>query len=177
MRIGAHYLGSGRCRFCLWAPFLRNLTLKLLSDERRIVPLTREIKKATGKLRLIDFHHSVHTLLTGERTGYYIDFGKIEHLTKSLREGFVLSWQYSSYRKRHHGNPSTERPAYQFITFAQNHDQVGNRAFGERLSHLVPFEALKLAAGLVIFSPYIPLLFMGEEYGEESPFFLLCEPF
>lgn len=116
------------------------------------------------------FHHSLHTLLTGENVGYYIDFGKIEHLVKALREGFVYSWQYSSYRKRHHGSSSKDIPSNQFIVFSQNHDQVGNRMLGERLSKLVPFEALKLAAGTVLLSPYIPLLFMGEEYGEESPF-------
>lgn len=117
-----------------------------------------------------DFHHCLHTLLTGEKKGYYLDFGKIEHLVKSLREGFVYSWQYSAYRKRHHGSCSKDRPAHQFIVFCQNHDQVGNRMLGERLSTLVSFEALKLAAGAVIFAPYIPLIFMGEEYGEQSPF-------
>jgi len=117
-----------------------------------------------------DFHHSLHTLLTGEKTGYYVDFGKIEHLVKAFREGFVYSWQYSEYRKRYHGSSSKDRPAHQFVVFSQNHDQVGNRMLGERLSKLLSFEALKLAAGAVLLSPYIPLLFMGEEYGEESPF-------
>jgi maltooligosyltrehalose trehalohydrolase len=117
-----------------------------------------------------DFHHSLHALLTDEKTGYYIDFGEIKHLVKAFKEGFVYSWQYSTYRKRHHGSSSKDRPSYQFIIFSQNHDQVGNRMLGERLSKLVSFEGLKLAAGAVIFSPYIPLLFMGEEYGEEVPF-------
>ena len=117
-----------------------------------------------------DFHHSVHTLLTGENRGYYIDFAETEHLIKSLREGFVYSGQYSEYRKKNHGNFSKDRPAEQFIVFSQNHDQVGNRIFGERLSNLVSFESLKLAAGAVLLSPYIPLLFMGEEYGDDAPF-------
>ncbi|MEW6584595.1 MAG: malto-oligosyltrehalose trehalohydrolase [Nitrospirota bacterium] len=117
-----------------------------------------------------DFHHSVHALLTGEKDGYYIDFGKMEHLMKTMREGFVYSGGYSEFRKRNHGNSSIDRPAEQFIVFSQNHDQTGNRAFGERLSTLASFESLKLAAGLVLLSPYIPLLFMGEEYGEEAPF-------
>lgn len=117
-----------------------------------------------------DFHHSIHTLLTGENAGYYIDFGRIEHLVKALGEGFVYSWQYSSYRKRRHGSSSKNIPGHQFIVFLQNHDQVGNRMLGERLSKLVSFEALKLAASVVLLSPYIPLLFMGEEYAEESPF-------
>ncbi|MEA1943754.1 MAG: malto-oligosyltrehalose trehalohydrolase [Euryarchaeota archaeon] len=117
-----------------------------------------------------DFHHSLHTLLTGERTGYYMDFGGVEDLVKAFQEGFVYSWQYSLYRKRHHGSSSKDIPTDQFIVFSQNHDQVGNRMLGERLARLVSFEALKLAAGAVLLSPYIPLIFMGEEYGEESPF-------
>jgi maltooligosyltrehalose trehalohydrolase len=117
-----------------------------------------------------DFHHCLHTLVTGESHGYYVDFGRLEYLVKSLREGFVYSGQYSEYRKRNHGNSSKDRPAEQFIVFSQNHDQVGNRMFGERLASLVSFESLKLVAGTVLLSPYIPLLFMGEEYGEDSPF-------
>ncbi|MDA2919818.1 malto-oligosyltrehalose trehalohydrolase [Desulfobacterota bacterium AH_259_B03_O07] len=117
-----------------------------------------------------DLHHSLHALLTGETNGYYIDFGCIKHLVKSLEEGFVYSGQYSSYRKRRFGNSSKDLPGKNFIVFSQNHDQVGNRLNGGRLSSLVNFEGLKLAAGVVIFSPNVPLLFMGEEYGEENPF-------
>jgi len=117
-----------------------------------------------------DFHHALRTLLTEERTGYYLDFGKMEHLGKAFAEGFVYSGQHSAYRQRRHGNSSRDIPARQFVVYAQNHDQVGNRLFGDRLSTQVCFEALKLAAGMVILSPYIPLLFMGEEYGEPAPF-------
>jgi maltooligosyltrehalose trehalohydrolase len=117
-----------------------------------------------------DFHHALHTLLTGERSGYYRDFGTIGYLEKAFREGFVYSGQYSEYRKRSHGSSSKERPAHQFVVFSQNHDQVGNRMLGERLSSMDSFERLKLVAGAVLFSPYIPLLFMGEEYGETAPF-------
>jgi maltooligosyltrehalose trehalohydrolase len=117
-----------------------------------------------------DFHHALHTLLTGEQSAYYRDFGKIRHLEKAFREGFVYSGEYSTFRKRRHGSSSKDRPARQFVVFSQNHDQVGNRMQGERLSSLVSFEALKLAAGCVILSPYLPLLFMGEEYGETAPF-------
>jgi len=117
-----------------------------------------------------DFHHAVHTLLVKEDSGYYADFGKPEHIVKSLREGFVYSGQYSDFRKKNHGSSSKDLPADRFIVFLQNHDQVGNRMLGERLSSLVSFEAQKLAAGIVLLSPYIPLLFMGEEYGETSPF-------
>jgi len=117
-----------------------------------------------------DFHHSLHTLLTGERNGYYQDFGRLEHLVKAFREGFVYSGQYSRYRQRRHGVSSSDIPAERFVVFAQNHDQVGNRMLGERLSQLTSFEALKLAAGIILLSPFIPLLFMGEEYGETAPF-------
>jgi len=89
---------------------------------------------------------------------------------KSLREGFVYSGEYSKYRKRRHGNSSKDRPGKQFVVSSQNHDQIGNRMLGERLSTLISFEGLKLAAGVIILSPYIPLIFMGEEYGEEAPF-------
>lgn len=117
-----------------------------------------------------DFHHCVHTLLTGERSGYYEDFGTLDQLVKCLREGFVYTGQFSRYRQRRHGNSSIDRPAAQFVVCTQNHDQVGNRMLGERLSKLVTFEQLKLAASLTILGPFVPLLFMGEEYAEETPF-------
>jgi len=117
-----------------------------------------------------DFHHSLHCLLTGEKEGYYVDFGGVEDLKKSFEQGFVISGTYSAYRKRRHGASTEGLSAQQFIVFSQNHDQVGNRKFGERLSVLVEFERLKLAAGAVFVSPYIPLVFMGEEYGEDAPF-------
>ena len=117
-----------------------------------------------------DFHHALHTLLTKEDGGYYKDFGSLSHLGKAIREGFVYDWKFSFFRKRFHGSSSAGIPALKFVAFAQNHDQVGNRLFGERLSMLATFEQLKLAAGMVILSPCVPLLFMGEEYGEDSPF-------
>lgn len=118
-----------------------------------------------------DFHHALHTLFTGEDSGYYQDFGELEHLAKAFRQGFVYSGDHSVYRKRRHGNSSRRLPAEQFVVFSQNHDQVGNRAQSERLSALVSFEALKLAASVVLLSPFIPLLFMGEEYGDPAPFY------
>jgi len=117
-----------------------------------------------------DFHHALHTLLTNERTGYYQDYGHIEHLVKAFREGFAYSGEYSLYRQRRHGTSSKDIPAYRFVVFAQNHDQVGNRVRSDRLSQLVSFEELKLAAGIVLLSPFVPLIFMGEEYGETAPF-------
>ncbi len=117
-----------------------------------------------------DFHHALHSLLTRESTGYYADFGRLEHMAKAWREGYVYTGQYSAYRRRRHGNSSHNIRARKFVVFSQNHDQVGNRLHGERLSRLVSFEQLKLAAGLTLLSPFIPLLFMGEEYGETAPF-------
>lgn len=117
-----------------------------------------------------DFHHVMHVLLTGEYDGYYCDYGGVDHLCKAYREGFVFSGQYAPHRKRRHGNSSRDVPARQFVVCVQNHDQIGNRMFGDRLSNLIDLEGLKLAAGSCLLSPYIPLLFMGEEYGENSPF-------
>jgi maltooligosyltrehalose trehalohydrolase len=117
-----------------------------------------------------DFHHALHALITRERSGYYQDFGDLDQMSKAIEEGFVFSGQYSSFRRRRHGGPSARLLSSKFIVFSQNHDQVGNRMRGERLSTLATFEALKLAAGVVLLSPHIPLLFMGEEYGEEAPF-------
>ncbi len=117
-----------------------------------------------------DFHHALHVRLTGENTGYYQDFGEFGQFAKSFREGFIYSGEYSLYRRRRHGLSSRGIPAGSFVVFSQNHDQIGNRLLGDRLSGLVTLESLKLAAGAVILSPFIPLLFMGEEYGETAPF-------
>jgi maltooligosyltrehalose trehalohydrolase len=117
-----------------------------------------------------DLHHALHAVITGERQGYYCDFGEFDQLLKALREGFVYDGQYSPYRKRRHGNSSRHTPSHRLVVFSQNHDQVGNRLQGERLSALVSFEALKAAAGIILLSANLPLLFMGEEYGETAPF-------
>ncbi len=117
-----------------------------------------------------DFHHALRGVLTGETSGYYEDYGEFHQLVKAYREGFVYSGEYSKYRRRRHGTSTRDIPAQRFVVFAQNHDQVGNRMLGERLTQLAGFEELKLAAGAVLLSPFIPMLFMGEEYGEEAPF-------
>ncbi len=117
-----------------------------------------------------DFHHSVHRLLTGENRGYYADFEGIASLASTLRDGWYYSGQYSHFRQRHHGNSPRGVAASKIVVCNQNHDQVGNRAAGERLSALANFEGLKLAAGITLLSPFVPLLFMGEEYGETAPF-------
>ena len=102
--------------------------------------------------------------------GYYADFGSCEQLAKAYQNTFVYDWQYSQFRKRYHGNSPGDRQGHQFVVCIQNHDQIGNRMLGERISDLIDFEATKLAAGALLLSPYIPLLFMGQEYGDESPF-------
>jgi len=117
-----------------------------------------------------DFHHSLHAALTGERSGRYGDFTGLRDLAASYRDAFVYTGQYSPMRKRRFGRGAEGRPGRQFLVYAQDHDEVGNRPLGERLAGLVDFEALKLAAGAVAFSPFLPLLFMGEEYGEKAPF-------
>jgi maltooligosyltrehalose trehalohydrolase len=117
-----------------------------------------------------DFHHVIHTLLTGENQGYYGDFGQVQQLAKVYQEYFVHAGDYSHHRKRRHGAKAIDRAPSQFVVFSQNHDQVGNRMLGDRLGHLIPFAAQKLAAAATLLSPSIPLLFMGEEYGETAPF-------
>jgi len=116
-------------------------------------------------------------LLTGEQAGYYQDFGTLAHLGTAWSTGYVYTGQYSPYRQRRHGHASYLLPAHAFVVCSQNHDQVGNRMLGERLGQLVNFEHLKLAASVVLLSPYIPLLFMGEEYGETAPFYYFISHF
>jgi maltooligosyltrehalose trehalohydrolase len=117
-----------------------------------------------------DFHHSVHTLLTGETSGYYADFGTLQHLAGTLRDGWFYQGQASKFRGRKHGNSPRGISPEHFVVCSQNHDQVGNRARAERLSALVDMDGLKLAAGITLLSPFVPMLFMGEEYGETAPF-------
>lgn len=117
-----------------------------------------------------DFHHALHALLTGERNGYYADHGGIAELAKAFREGFVLTGSYSRYRKRSFGRSSASVPGRKMVVYAQNHDQVGNRPGGDRFGTRLSPEAQKLAVGTALLSPYLPMLFMGEEYGETAPF-------
>lgn len=117
-----------------------------------------------------EFHHALHSLVTGEMKGYYEDFGTPAHLVRALRDGYVYTGQYSPHRKKKFGAYPQNTTCDQLVVFAQNHDQVGNRLKGERLSTQLSFEGLKLVAATVLLSPYVPLLFMGEEYGEKNPF-------
>ncbi|MDD5657832.1 MAG: alpha-amylase family glycosyl hydrolase, partial [Elusimicrobia bacterium] len=117
-----------------------------------------------------DFHHSLHVALTGERGGYYADFSGVKDLATAYNEAFVYSGRYSAFRQRRHGGSAAGCPGRGFVVCAQNHDQIGNRMLGERLSALVDFERQKLAAGALLAAPFVPLLFMGQEYGETAPF-------
>ncbi len=123
-----------------------------------------------------DFHHAVHTLLTGQTDGYYADYGDpdgrvpLRYLVKALRDGFAYTGQYSAVRRRRHGGSSREFAAERLVVCVQNHDQVGNRMLGERFSALLSLAQRQVAAAVLLLSPYTPMLFMGEEYGEPAPF-------
>ncbi|CAB4244059.1 Malto-oligosyltrehalose trehalohydrolase [Methylacidimicrobium sp. AP8] len=167
-------------------PFLEELALRTQDWERELGrPLVlfaetdrndpRLVRPRPGGLGLPaqwcdDFHHALHALLTGEKHAYYVDFGGIADLAKAFSQGYVLDGRFSSYRRRRHGAPPDGIRRHQLVVFAQNHDQVGNRARGDRLSVLVDFPSQKLAAAALLLSGFLPLLFMGEEYGERRPF-------
>jgi maltooligosyltrehalose trehalohydrolase len=121
-----------------------------------------------------DFHHSVHALLTGEQDGYYRDFGRAEHLAKAYNDVFVYDGRHSRFHHRRRGTRVGRIDRTHFVEAIQNHDQVGNRAMGDRFGTLLPPEAQRLACGLLLLSPCVPLLFMGEEYGEVRPFPFFC---
>jgi maltooligosyltrehalose trehalohydrolase len=117
-----------------------------------------------------DFHHAVHRFFTGESDGYYADFRGLADLAKALRDGYVYQGQYSPYRRRRHGRAPAGVAAHQLVVCAQNHDQIGNRAQGERLSMMLGVAELKAIAALTVLSPFVPLLFQGEEWGASTPF-------
>jgi maltooligosyltrehalose trehalohydrolase len=117
-----------------------------------------------------DFHHALHAVVTGERQGYYVDFGGLDQLARATAGGFVLDGRFSRFRGRHHGAPATGLAPWRFVCAAQNHDQIGNRPEADRLTTLVGPELAELACVLVALAPGTPLLFMGEEYGETRPF-------
>lgn len=119
-----------------------------------------------------DFHHALFTVLdpNGEGKGYYSDFGSMERLAKALTQVFVYDGIYSPYRKRVHGRRVEGLSTHHFVGFIQNHDQVGNRATGDRLEHIIGLDQAKAALGLVMTAPFIPLLFQGEEFAASTPF-------
>lgn len=117
-----------------------------------------------------DVHHALHVALTGERSGYYLDFTDPSVLPRALRDPFVYADTYSAFRDRRHGRPAGDLPGDRFVACLQNHDQVGNRARGERLGHLVSEGRARIGAALLLTSPYVPLLFAGEEWNASAPF-------
>jgi maltooligosyltrehalose trehalohydrolase len=117
-----------------------------------------------------DFHHALFSVISGERAGYYTDFGTLAHLAKSLRCVFVYDGNYSEHRGRNHGRQVVGLSGHRFVGFVQNHDQVGNRAKGERVSHEAGVGRAKVAAALVLTAPFVPMLFQGEEFGASAPF-------
>lgn len=117
-----------------------------------------------------DFHHALHAVLTGERTGYYGDFGALADLASALRNAYVYDGRYSAFRRRRHGRSPTGLNGHRFLAYLQNHDQVGNRARGDRMGGLVNVAKLKLGAAAVLTSPFVPMLFMGEEWAASTPF-------
>jgi maltooligosyltrehalose trehalohydrolase len=123
-----------------------------------------------------EFHHALHVLVTGENKGYYADFTGTRDLIKAFNEAFVFNGNWSEHRKKNFGTSTAGFAGHNFVVFSQNHDQTGNRMNGDRLSTLIDFEKLKLVAGAVLFSPCIPLLFMGEEYAERQPFQYFISP-
>ena len=117
-----------------------------------------------------DLHHAIHTAITGERDGYYVDYGGLPDVGEAFKRGFLYDGRYSVHRRRTVGAPLGDVPGYRLVGCIQNHDQVGNRAAGDRLTTLVAPELVEAAAVLLCASPYTPMLFMGEEYGETNPF-------
>jgi maltooligosyltrehalose trehalohydrolase len=117
-----------------------------------------------------DFHHAIHRYFTGETEGYYADFHGLQDVATSLRDGYVYQGKYSVHRGRRHGRPPLGVEPQQLVVSAQNHDQIGNRAQGERLSMMLDVPQLKAIAALTLLAPFVPLLFQGEEWGAETPF-------
>ncbi len=140
-----------------------------LNDTRFINPGERGGFGMDGQW-IDEFHHALRVTAGEPPTGYYEDFAGIAHLAKAYRDAYVYDGQYSPHRKKKFGIKAEDNPGQQFVVFSQNHDQVGNRMLGERTSTLVSFELQKLLAGAVLLSPYLPMLFMGEEFSEPNPF-------
>jgi maltooligosyltrehalose trehalohydrolase len=140
-----------------------------LNDHRFIDPI-KKCGYGMDAQWIDEFHHALRVTAGGEKDGYYSDFNGIADLAKAYKDAYVYDGIYSPHRDKTFGNKVTDNPGSQFIAFSQNHDQVGNRMLGERSSQLFSFEMQKLMAGAVIISPYLPLLFMGEEWSAQTPF-------
>src|SRR5688500_1527329 len=140
-----------------------------LNDPRLVTPVERGGYGLDAQWS-DDLHHALHALLTGERAGYYSDFGSLEQLGRALEQAFVYDGRYSAFRGRDHGKSPVGLSGHRFLGYAQTHDQVGNRAQGDRLGHLIAADGVKIAGALVLCSPFVPMLFQGEEYNAKTPF-------
>jgi maltooligosyltrehalose trehalohydrolase len=140
-----------------------------LNDPRLVQPPTRGGYGLSAHWS-DDFHHAIHRFFTGEAGGYYADFKGLNDIAAALRAGYVYRGQYSGYRRRRHGRDPKGVNSDQLVVFSQNHDQIGNRAQGERLSMLLQPAQLKAVAALILLSPFVPMLFQGEEWGAKTPF-------
>ncbi len=145
----------------------------LMNDVRMLLPPERGGYGLSAEWNE-DFHHAVAAFVTGERHYKYSDFGDIQQIAQALENTFVLSGGYSRYRGRRWGAPAAGLPGDRFVIGIQNHDHVGNRGYGERLTSLVGPAVHRLTASLMLLAPHLPLLFMGEEYGERNPFLYFC---
>ena len=151
----------------------RPLLLIAESDRNDPLTVTRRAENGLGMGAqwVDDLHHAIHTAVTGERDGYYVDYDGLPDVARAYRDGFVYNGRWSPYRRKTVGAPLPDTvPGHRLVTCIQNHDQVGNRAAGERLTTLVPPELVRVAIVLFLASPTTPMLWMGEEYGETSPF-------
>jgi maltooligosyltrehalose trehalohydrolase len=144
------------------------------NDPRRLTRPGDEVKLYTAQWN-DDIHHVLHVAATHESSGYYAAYGSTELLGKTIAEGFAYQGEMMLYRNAPRGGPSAELPPTAFVSFIQNHDQIGNRAFGERLNALAPPEVVQALAGVYLLAPQIPMLFMGEEWGATSPFLFFCD--
>ncbi len=159
----------------------RHVHLVLENDDNRAAWLARDAKgrpKAYVAQWNDDFHHALHVLVTGETDGHYMDFAEDPggHFARALTEGFAYQGARSRYREgRARGEPSRDLPSAAFVSFLQNHDQVGNRPHGERIAALAPADAVRAATAIVLLSPQTPMLFMGEEWASRQPFHFFCD--
>jgi maltooligosyltrehalose trehalohydrolase len=161
----------------LRARFTRPIHLILENEDNVPSRLTRHGDKADlySAQWNDDIHHVLHVAATRETSGYYAAYGSTELLGKAIAEGFAYQGQMMPYRNAPRGGPSAGLPPDAFVSFIQNHDQIGNRAFGERLNSLAPPEVIRALAGVYLLAPQIPMLFMGEEWGATSPFLFFCD--
>ena len=170
-----HFLDELASR--LRSRFSRPIHLLLENESNDPTLLTRHAKKPdlyTAQWN-DDIHHVLHVAATHETSGYYAAYGRTELLGRALAEGFAYQGEMMPYRNAARGGPSAALPPTAFVSFIQNHDQIGNRAFGERLNSLAPAETIRALASVYLLAPQIPMLFMGEEWGAESPFLFFCD--